>query len=313
MANTRFSDHDSSHVVAGASLTEARSERRISAEAKRPRDANEEASLAFVASWIQRRTGLAPSERKRDMLAARLSRVCDHCELKGTCNDSGRLSLGQLAQRLATGVCPEVERAVIDVSSTNHSYFFREPEVLEFFRQECLRKLAAPCVRVWSAAASTGDEAYTLAMLAAEALGRTDAARHVEVLGTDLCDSVLERAATGIYGERNLAHCPVPIREKYFVAAGIGQLRVAADIRAMCTFRRLNLQAENYPFRRAFHVIFARNVFYYWDRKAQRSVLDRLYQVAEPGAFLFTSVTEPVRDLGSAWEYVCAGVCRRAT
>ena len=269
-----------------------------------PQDpADESAALESIRAWLHARAGMTWHDRKREMLVARLSRVCE---------TSGLPSLRALAQELARGVAHDLERAVLAAASTNHSYFFREPDVLEVFRTQVLRTTSAPRIRVWSAAASTGDEAYTLAIMAAEALGRDEATRRLAILGTDLSDAVVARAETAIFSENHLTHTPAAIRTRYFDAAGIGQYRVARDLRGTCTFRRLNLQDTPYPFKNPFHAIFCRNVFYYWDRANQRLVLDALYASAEPGAFLFTSVTEPVRDLGSAWQCLAAGVYRRA-
>ena len=79
----------------------------------------------------------------------------------------------------------------------------------------------------------------------------------------------------------------------------------------MCTFRRLNLKAQPFPFRRPFDIIFCRNVLYYFDREQQRRTLEALYEVTEPGGWLLTSVTESVRDLGTRWCWVGGGIYRK--
>ncbi len=91
----------------------------------------------------------------------------------------------------------------------------------------------------------------------------------------------------------------------------MGQYQVVPEIRRMCTFRRLNLKAAPYPFAKGFHVIFCRNILYYFDRPHQVQILEQLYDAAEPGGWLLTSVTETVRDLGTRWQPVMNAVYRR--
>jgi chemotaxis protein methyltransferase CheR len=115
----------------------------------------------------------------------------------------------------------------------------------------------------------------------------------------------------GVYARRQLAHTPPQMLRKYFTPTGIEQFRVVEPIRRACTFRRMNLKARPYPFSRPFQVVFCRNILYYFDKSDQINTLNAIHAVTEPGGWLVTSVTEPIRDLGTPWINVATGIYRR--
>jgi len=256
-----------------------------------------------IRKWLNNHCGIHFTQSKTDLLSHRMSHVVKQFNLT---------SLAELALILEDGKRQEVQLATVHAASTNYTYFFREPQVLRVFQNEVLPLFAhRPTIRIWSAAASTGDEAYTLAIMACETLGRTDAASRVAVLGTDISAPVIERAEAGIYAASHLAETSPDIVKRYFKPWGIGQFRIAEDVQKMCTFRRLNLDTHPFPFQNQFHVVFCRNVLYYFDREHQLKTLAALYDATEPGGWLMTSVTEIVRDLNIPWTVVGSGVCRR--
>jgi chemotaxis protein methyltransferase CheR len=255
--------------------------------------------------WLNARCGIAFTDKKMDMLRHRLARVVA---------SFGLADVNELAAELGGVNAHEIQLAVMHAASTNHTFFFREPQVLDFFRDRILPTLAdREKVRIWSAAASSGDEAYTLAIMGAEMFGRAAVAQRVAILGTDISEPVIKQAESGIYGESHLEHTPGHLVKRYFSPTGIGQYRVADDIRRVCTFRRMNLKAAPFPFRNCFHVVFCRNVLYYFDREHQVSTLEALYDITEKGGWLLTSVTEALRDLGTHWQPVASGVYRKMT
>lgn len=256
----------------------------------------------FINNWLGHRCGMRYPDKKRDLLTHRLNRVLSQYAFS---------DLASLATQLSDDAAIELQLAVIHAASTNHTFFFREPHALEFFRDSILTSMPpATPLRVWSAAASTGDEAYTLAIIATEALGAAASSR-VVFLGTDISAPAISAAEAGIYGPNHLESIPIDLFERYFTPAGIGQYQISPEIRRMCTFRRLNLKAAPYPFRNGFHAVFCRNVLYYFDRAHQAQILDQLYDATEPGGWLLTSVTEVMRDLRTRWRPVASGVYRR--
>lgn len=256
-----------------------------------------------IRSWLSARSGIHYGDEKRELLLQRLSRV----QRAFSYND-----LDQLAHNLLVDPVSEVELAVISAASTNHTYFFREIEILTNFRNNILPLLRDRReIRIWSAACSSGEEAYTIAMLIAEALGE-EALRRTTILGTDISAPVIERAELGIVSDRQVSKVPDDLRVKYFKPVGFDQYQIADVIRRPCTFRRMNLQATPYPFQNQFQVVFARNVLYYFDVRSQADTLLAIHAVTEPGGWLITSVTESIRDLGTPWVSEMNGVHRKA-
>lgn len=264
---------------------------------------SDEKAYQGIRRWLNERSGIFYGEKKKQLLMHRLQRVCERYGFSG---------LPELEHCVAGGRRGEVLSAVMSAATTNHTYFFREPQVLNYFSTTILPGLPQKSVRLWSAAASTGDEAYSLAILAAESRGRAEACRHVAILGTDISAPVIAQAESGLYGGSHLEQTPKRLVERYFEPAGIEQYRVAGDIRRMCTFRRLNLKVRPYPFQKTFHVVFCRNVLYYFDKAHQRSTVEALYDATEPGGWLITSVTVSLRDLNSRWLPVSSGIYRKA-
>ncbi len=256
----------------------------------------------FIRGWLSDRCGMSFPEKKRDLLSHRLNRVLMRFELP---------DFDELAREMTRGKDTELQLAVIHAASTNHTFFFREPNVLEYFRDNVLVPGARGGeFRVWSAAASSGDEAFTLAIMAIETLGPLAASR-VFILGTDISAPAISQAESAIYSGNHLEHVPADILERYFVPAGMGQYQAVPQVRSMCTFRRLNLKTTPYPFRKSFHAVFCRNLLYYFEREHQFQILEQLFDVTEPGGWLLTSVTEVVRDLGTRWQPVSGGIYRR--
>lgn len=262
----------------------------------------ETAGFESVRSWLNDRCGIHYPEHKRELLVQRLGRV-------QRAHDIG--SLHVLAQKLVSGGQHEIQLAVMHAASTNHTYFFRELSVLDQFRTLILPTFRGrPEYRFWSAACSSGDEAYTMAIIIAETEGLA-ALRRTQILGTDISAPVVERAEQGIYGQRQLEYVPPDILQRYFRPIGIDQYQVIPEVRACCTFRRMNLKTRPYPFKRPFQAVFCRNVLYYFDKPDQTASIEAMFDVTEPGGWLVTSVTENLRDLNSRWQIVGSGIARK--
>jgi chemotaxis protein methyltransferase CheR len=265
--------------------------------------AAETAGYDALRDWLEKRCAIHYPDHKRDLLHQRLARVQRAFALG---------DLADLARRVTEAQEHEIQLAVIHAASTNHTYFYRETDVLEYFRVQVLPSLARrPEIRLWSAACSSGDEVYTLAIMIAETLG-LDALRRTQILGTDISAPVIERAEHGIFPARQLEQVPAEIRRKYMQPAGIGQVQIVPEIRAACPVRRMNLKTAPYPFRKPFQAVFCRNVLYYFGHADQVAVVNSIADVTEPGGWLFTSVTENVRDLTRRWQALVSGVSRKS-
>ena len=262
----------------------------------------DQAGFEQLRDWLSRRCGMTFGPSKANLLRQRMDRVLRRFDLP---------DLNYLARELNRDGAQDLQLAVMHAASINHTYFFREIEVLEDFFD-----LALPALqerdefRFWSAACSSGEEAYTLGMMLAGRLGASVLSR-THILGTDISAPVIERAELGVYSKRQFSQTDPAMLERWFVPAGLDQYRVAPELRQACTFRRMNLKATPYPFHRPFQAVFCRNVLYYFDRADQVGTANALYDAVEPGGWLITSVTESVRQLDTLWEPVATGLYRR--
>lgn len=251
--------------------------------------------------WLNKRCGMHYPEKKQELLYQRLRRVCDAYNFH---------TLEQLANAVEKSELLDVQSTVISAASTNHTFFFREPQVLNYFRDVILPTLHNE-TRIWSAAASTGDEAYTVAMIVAEAKGMDWVKRNLNILGTDIDKEVITYAENGIYRESALENTTDYFVNRYFHALGQSQYRITKNIHDVCIFRRLNLKTRPYPFKSTFDVVFCRNVLYYFDEEHQRQVLENIYDVTNKDGWLLTSVTVSLRHLNTRWVNVASGVYRK--
>ena len=255
-----------------------------------------------IRGWLAQHCGIHFPEHKLDQLRQRLAKVQ---------REFGVPDLAVMAGKLDMADSTALQLAVMHAASTNHTYFFRETDVLDIFRTQVLPGLALRDeIRIWSAACSTGDEAYTLAMIVAETLG-VPALRRTMILGTDISSPVVAEAEAATYPANRLDRIAPDLRSRWFEPTETGRFRVRADLRDVCTFRQMNLKMLPYPFRHSFQAVFCRNVLYYFERDDQIATLRALYDVTEPGGWLFTSVTENVREVCHPWQPVANGVFRK--
>ncbi len=262
----------------------------------------DDTSLETIRAWLERTCAIHYPPGKRALLQQRLGRVQQSL---------GMRTLNEMANALHCPDSREVQLAIMHAASTNHTYFFRETDVLDQFRKDFLPTLATrPEIRLWSAACSTGDEVYTLAILIAEALG-PEALRRTHILGTDISAPVIERAEAGIYPRDRLEQMPADLVQRYLRPVGLNRFRVTDDIRTACTFRRMNLKKSPYPFQHMFQAVFCRNVLYYFTPSDQAEVVNAIADVTERGGWMFTSVTENLRELSPRWQYISNGISRK--
>jgi len=202
---------------------------------------------------------------------------------------------------------------LLNLATTNKTDFFREPDHFEVLVREVLPAwLQAPTgsvFRIWCAGCSTGEEAYTLAMVLREQQAR--GAFEYSILATDVSTRVLATAQQAIYAEEHVAPVPPPLRTKYLLRSRdrtSGQVRITPEIRKKVRFAHLNFLAPDYGLRETVDVVFFRNVMIYFDRPTQKDVVSKICRHLQPGGHLFIAHSEslqgltlPVRLLGPAF------------
>lgn len=196
--------------------------------------------------------------------------------------------------------------ALLDVISTNVTHFFREPPHFEFLAEVLLPELYSSgsatrgSVRVWSAACSSGQEPYSLAILLSDYFSRQRGAAW-RIYATDISTRMLEAAQSGIY-RRDQVELPNAEWLRTYFQRGTGtwegHYRVKAPVREQVEFRHLNLFDWPFPWKERFQIIFCRNVMIYFDRPTQEQLVGRLADQLEPGGYLFVGHSESLIGFG---------------
>lgn len=209
---------------------------------------------------------------------------------------------------------------LINAVTTNKTDFFREPEHFECLERVLVPGLLAlrgerqPLIKVWSAASSTGAEAYSIAMLLADMASRSRDFRFA-VLGTDISTDVLEQGRRAIYPAEQVAPVPQQMQSRYLMFArrpGLRpDVRVVPELRRLVHFARLNLMDEKYPFDRDVDIVFLRNVLIYFDKADQTKVIARLIAHLRPGGYLLLGHSESMIGTDVAVRQVAPAVFQK--
>lgn len=204
---------------------------------------------------------------------------------------------------------------MLSILTTHHTYFWREPVHFELYKNEVLPYLKrkeeqSKDLRIWSAAASTGEEPYTLAMLNMEYFGFEHSMWDTKILATDVSMKVLEFAQQGVYSEEQIDVLPDQWKRMYFHAMEGGRYEAKPTLKEQVLFRQFNLM-NPLPFRKRMHVVFLRNVMIYFDEETKRQLLQRVVDMIEPGGYLFVGTTESVDRDALGLEFVIPSVYRK--
>ncbi len=191
---------------------------------------------------------------------------------------------------------------LIDLLTTNKTDFFREPAHFGFLAQQIVpvAVTAGTPLRIWSAGCSSGEEAYTLAMVLCEILPpRYD----FRILATDICTNVIAAARRGTYTARQLSGMSDARRLRWFTPMPDGGAAALPDLRAPISFAHLNLMAP-WPMSGTFDVIFCRNVMIYFDKPTVARLVNRFHDLLEPGGHLFIGHSESLTAVEHRYRYV---------
>jgi chemotaxis protein methyltransferase CheR len=258
----------------------------------------------YFRKFLRERSGLVLSADKQYLLESRLLPVARRV---------GLASLAELGHKLRSNDCETLAAEVVEAMTTNESFFFRDKIPFEHFRDTIIPRLIAARsqrrrVRIWCAAASTGQEPYSLAMAIKE-MGDRLSGWQIEILATDISSEALRRAGSGIYSQFEVQRgLPIMLLLKYFKQIG-ENWQIAADIRAMVRFRPLNLISD-FANLGVFDVVFCRNVLIYFDQPTKINVLERLAQNLDRDGYLLLGAAETVVGLTDSLKPVpdCRGL-----
>ena len=258
-----------------------------------------EATFDKFRALIYEKTGIHMRDGKQILVSNRLRKRMMHLKLP---------SYEEYFTLLTSGKAAEKEMPnFIDAVSTNETYFFREDNHFTALSHTILPELfrVASRIRIWSAGCSTGEEVYTLRIIADEA-AKTAVGRVVEIVGTDISTTVIARAREGIYRDRALRLIPPDLLARYFFPLGEGAFRVRDEARARVDFRVHNLFTDPPPGDRI-NIIFCRNVMIYFDKLTQAKLVDGVFARAiHPDGYLFIGHSESISGFTRCFTYASA-------
>jgi chemotaxis protein methyltransferase CheR len=253
------------------------------------------ADFEFIATLVRDRSGLVLSSDKTYLVESRLA---------PTARKDGFASIEDLISAIRLRRDPKLIDAVVDAMTTNETFFFRDKTPFEIFEQSILPDLVARkrggVIKIWCAAASTGQEPYSLAMIG-EALAPKLGGCKLEILGTDISERCLEKAKSGIYTQFEVQRgLPVQMLLKHFKKDG-DSWKIDDRIKASLRWRGVNL-LDDFKSLGRFDVIFCRNVLIYFDVPTKKAVLERMAQQAEGPGYLLLGAAETVLGITESFK-----------
>lgn len=252
----------------------------------------------YLQQFLKSRSGLVLSNEKQYLVESRLLPVARR---------HGMASLSELVQAMQRPGGAAIATDVVEAMTTNESFFFRDGTPFQLFRETMLPAMIKAradrrTIRIWCAAASTGQEPYSLAICLKEAAHQL-AGMRVEIIATDLSSEVLDKARNGIYSQFEVQRgLPIQMLLKYFTQKG-ELWQINADLRAMVQWRKLNL-LENFSGLGTFDIVFCRNVLIYFDQPTKVDVLQRIARGIAPDGYLVLGAAETVVGLTDAFRPV---------
>lgn len=257
--------------------------------------------FAHFQRFIFEAAGIALADSKKMLVSSRLGTRVQHHELG---------SFAQYFRLLNSGESPAEVQIAIDLLTTNETYFFREPRHFEFLEKQLAAMPARQQpLRIWSAAGSTGEEAYSIAMLLEDRFQ----GRPWEIVASDISTRVLARARAGHYPMERARHVPKAYLQR-FCLKGTGKqqdtLLVDRSLRSKVSFLQINLN-DRLPAIGTFDFVFLRNVLIYFNTQTKREVVARALSVLQPGGWLFIGHSENLNGISEAVKPAAPSIYRK--
>jgi len=256
---------------------------------------------------IYQESGISLNDNKQTLLVSRLSKRLRTLKLDSF----------QAYYDLIAGQTDSDEfTLLLDLVSTNKTDFFREPKHFDFLREAILPTLGSTrSIRIWSAASSSGEEPYTIAMTLYDAVPDPEQ-WNFKILASDISTRMLARAASGVYEEDRVRALPKEIVERHFlkgVGDRAGMVKIKPHLAQMVRFRRINLMDDAYPINAPLDLVFCRNVMIYFDRPTQAQLVTKFYRYLKPGGFLFIGHSESLQQLDQPLTAVAPTIYQKGT
>lgn len=265
-----------------------------------------EKEFNFVVSYVKSNYGIDLSQKK----------VLVNGRLETYFLKNGYDSFSEFMEKVEREPKGEEARNLINVLTTNHTYFMRESVHFDYLRKVVLPQLKVKearqkDLRIWSAASSTGEEPYTLAMLLVDFFGLEHSMWDTTILATDISTKVLQHAVNGVYLGEQIEPLPENWKRRFFEKkAGGEQYEAKPELKKQVIFRSFNLM-DPFPFRKKFHAVFLRNVMIYFQDDVKYRLVEKVYEFMEPGGYLFIGTTESLDKTKMRFDYVQPSIYRK--
>ena len=264
----------------------------------------------FIRNLVRARFGINLTRQKRFLVIGRLRHLLI---------EKGLPSFSAYRSYLENNPGQEAIDELVNRITTNHTYFFREPEHFKFMNGTILPELEARYknnagrdLRIWCSASSSGEEPYSIIITMMEFFGAQYSLWDAGVLATDISARALDAARKGIYTAEQLRKIPPHLVQKYFLPLKSSSgFAIREAVRREATFRRFNLMNSKFPFRKPFDVIFCRNVMIYFDQQTRENLIRQMVRFLVPGGYLLIGHSEGIDRSTPDLDYIKPAVYRK--
>ncbi|MCL1884559.1 MAG: protein-glutamate O-methyltransferase CheR [Defluviitaleaceae bacterium] len=258
-----------------------------------------------IRSYIKSKFGISLSDEKKTLV---------HSRLRSTLQELGMDSFSEYFDYLLKDTSGEAITRFVNKITTNHTFFMRETDHFDFFRDTVLpyiqeKYASQKDVRLWCNASSSGEEPVTLQILMQEFFKKSPG-WNTQMIASDISAQVLDKAVLGRYVTESLGNLPRAWQAEYFSSHDHQLSQVKDIILKQILYRRINL-IDPFPFKKKMQVIFCRNVMIYFDTDTRDAVVKRFYDITEPGGYLFIGHSESISNSGTQFEYVKPAIYRK--
>jgi len=261
---------------------------------------------AKISTYIRENYGISLSEKKRTFIISRLGNIV---------KTKGFNTINDYFEHIQEDKTGNTVIEMINKLTTNYTYFYREHKHFEYMKNIVLPSLVkkealSKDMRIWSAGCATGEEPYTLQMIIKDVLRESYASWNTDILATDISTNALAKAREGVYPNEAIDKMPPEWKNKYFQRLDEDNSIIKNEIKSRIIFKRFNLM-DPFPFKRRLHVIFCRNVMIYFDAETKNKLVDKFYEMMEPGGYLFIGHAESIDRNASRYNYIQPAVYRK--
>lgn len=259
-----------------------------------------------ISSYMKQRYGIDLSQKK----------VIINGRLENYIKRGGWGSFNEFMNAVENDKTGNQEKMLVNFLTTNHTYFMREFEHFDYFKNVVLpwlrtKENAKKDLRIWCGAASSGEEPYMIAMVLSDFFGLERDQWDTKVLATDISTKVLQKAMMGVYDAEQLKNLPEQWKRHFFKAINGGnQYAVTDELKKEVIFRQFNLM-DPLPFKKRMHTVFLRNVMIYFDDQTKKALIQRVFDAMEPGGYLFIGTTETLDRSSTPFQIIQPSIFRK--